>query len=86
MYKQVLAGLAGLALLAAASAAYANQAKGFITKLDPKSQVITLDNGTAYHTDKGVAMMNLKVGEHVTIDFVVEGDMNKATSVKQTSE
>lgn len=86
MYKQMLAGVAGLALLAATSAAYATEAKGFITKLDPKSQTVMLDNGTAYHVDKTVPMKELKVGQHVTIDFVVQGDMNKATSVTQTND
>ena len=86
MYKQLLAGLAGLAILAAASVAYANQAKGFITKLDPQSQIVTLDNGTPYHADKSVTLNNLKVGDHVTIDFVVQGGLNKATSIISSSD
>ncbi len=84
MRKLMLAASAA-ALLSTMSLAYAADASGTITAVDPSSGSVTLDDGNTYMLPASVAAADLKVGEKVTITYDQNGDKMEATAVTPAS-
>ena len=68
--KKLMIAVGAAGLLAASSlAAFADQAQGAITAVDPTAMTVTLDDGNTYTLPSSVDAASLKVGEKVTIQF-----------------
>ena len=61
-----------LALLAAVSVAQAADDTGTITKVNPKSDAITLDDGKVFTLAEGTEAESLKVGQKVRVTYSVK--------------
>jgi hypothetical protein len=72
---------AALAAYLAGSAAFAAEVKATITHVDIPAGIIVVD-GRAFHVGTVIDITILKVGEVVTIDYVVTDGQLKIVSIK----
>jgi Cu/Ag efflux protein CusF len=78
----ILAASLGTMLISSAAFAAALDATGAIRSIQSKSHTITLSNGKTYTLPAYFAIKNLKVGEKVSVAYVVKNKHFVATSVK----
>lgn len=76
------ASTATTAPIAVATVAAAKDATGTITKINAKGLYIVLSDGHRYHVAKAAELDGLKVGEKVTVQFVMKGRYHDATAIK----
>lgn len=72
---------AALALFAAVSIAQAADDTGTITKVNPKSDSITLDDGKVFTLAEGTEAESLKVGQKVRVTYNVKAGAMMATRI-----
>ena len=82
--NRTFAALAAVALLASAGAAYAAEASGAVATVDSEKRMITLEDGTAFTVQEGVAMEGLQPGTEVTVSYEESDGKNVATDVQMT--
>lgn len=65
---------------ATASASASKDAQGTITKISAKGNYVVV-GGWKYHLPKGFSLSGFKVGEKVSISYVLKGKHHQATSM-----
>jgi hypothetical protein len=71
--KKLMIAVGAAALLSASTlVAYADEASGTITSVDPTSGSVTLSDGKVYFLPQTVAATTVKVGDKVTITFTAD--------------
>ncbi len=78
----IAAGAAGL-LAMSSLAAFADEAQGAITSVDPTAMTVTLDDGNTYALPASVDAASLQVGQKVIIEFSKD-DSGKMTATAVT--
>lgn len=73
--------LVAASLVFMSSAAFATQATGVVSGINPKTRVITLGKGESYTIPRDVALPNVQVGDRVSILFNGQGDRVSAVLV-----
>ena len=74
--------VAGTALLIAVGTADAATVSGRITRIDPKTDAITLSDGKTFVLPEGVEAESLKVGESVEVTYSGKGTHLNASQVR----
>ncbi|WP_413988147.1 DUF1344 domain-containing protein [Labrys okinawensis] len=74
--------IAGAVLLASVASASATTVTGRITRIDAKSDAITLEDGKVFTLPEGVEAESLKVGEKVEINYTGKTPHLRASSVR----
>ncbi len=69
MKKLMIAAGAASLLAMSSLAAFADEASGAITAVDPTAMTVTLDDGNTYGLPASVDAASLQVGEKVKIEF-----------------
>jgi hypothetical protein len=67
--KSFIGALSAVALLASVGVAAAEEASGTLENIDEQMRTITLDDGTTYRLEEGVAIEGLFPGEEVTVSY-----------------
>ncbi len=85
--KKLLIAAGAASLLAMSSvAAFADEAQGSITSVDPTAMTVSLDDGNTYTLPASVDAASLQVGEKVIIEYSKDADGKmSATSVAPAS-
>lgn len=79
--RKLMVAMSAVAMLAASSlAAFAEEAKGAITVIDPAAGTVTLADGSTYTLPTPEAVASLQVGQEVTITFEEGADGSKMAS------
>ncbi|GLS24254.1 hypothetical protein GCM10007874_72750 [Labrys miyagiensis] len=73
--------IAGATLIAAAGVASAASVSGKITKIDPKTDAITLSDGKVFTLPEGIEAETLKVGETVDVTYSGTGPRLRASKI-----
>lgn len=78
----ILAASLGTVLISSAAFAATTGVTGAIKSIQFKSHTITLSNGKTYALPARFVIKNLKVGERVSVAYIVKNKHLVATSVK----
>ena len=81
MKKVILPTIAAM-LFAGASVAYADMATGKIKSINTAKDTITLDNGSTYVAPAGAKLSTFKVGEKVSVDYMMMKGKMEAASIR----
>jgi Cu/Ag efflux protein CusF len=81
--RKILFPAVAAALLATSFGAYAADATatGTIKSIDDKAMTVTLDGGVVYKLPAGFKAADLKVGEKITVTWVMKGTEHDATAI-----
>ena len=86
MHKVMVALSAGALLAASSVAAFAEEAKGAISSIDPAAGTVTLASGETFMLPEGFDTASLAVGDQVTITYEQDDSGNmEATEVLPSS-
>ncbi len=80
MKKLMIAAGAASLLALSSLAAYADEAQGSITSVDPTAMTVTLDDGNTYTLPASVDAASLQIGEKVTIQYSKDADGKMAAT------
>jgi hypothetical protein len=69
MKKLMIAAGAASLLAMSSLAAFADEAQGSITSIDPTAMTVTLDDGNTYALPASIDAASLQVGEKVKVEF-----------------
>ena len=86
MHKVMVALSAGAMLAASTVAAFAAEASGAISGIDPAAGTVTLDSGETFVLPEGFDAASLAVGDQVTITYEeADGGQMQASEVMPSS-
>ena len=74
MKKLMIAAGAASLLAMSSLAAFADEAQGSITSIDPTAMTVTLDDGNTYALPASIDAASLQVGEKVKVEFSKDAD------------
>ena len=74
MKKLMIAAGAASLLAMSSLAAFADEAQGSITSVDPTAMTVTLDDGNTYGLPASIDAASLQVGEKVKIEYSKDAD------------
>lgn len=80
--KNILVALTTAALIATVGIANAAEKDGKIKSIDSAKMMLTLEDGSQYQLDEGIAVKDLKTGQEVKVMFEIKDGKNMADKIE----